>query len=80
MIAKPVALLIGVFILAFVAVSLVADLLLPGGFNVGQTIAGLYEKKECECEYNAEYEDYMCNSYCGDMSNAFCSSTTYCLD
>ena len=89
MIAKPAALLVGVVVLAFLAVSIVADLLMPGGFNVGQTIAGLYGQKpsskqvadvdRCNCEYNSNYEDYMCNSYCGDMSNAFCSSTADCL-
>ena len=87
MIAKPVALLIGVVVLAFVAVSLVADVLIPGGFNVGQTIAGLYQKpyeqqldvEKCECEYSSEYEDYVCNNYCGDFSETYCQSKADCL-
>jgi hypothetical protein len=91
MIAKPEALLVGTVVLAFIAVTLIADLLTPGGFNVGQTIGGLYSQKtspssrktldldRCTCEYRSEYEDYMCNSYCGDMSDVFCSSTADCL-
>jgi hypothetical protein len=44
MTVRPMASLLVIFVLAFIAVSLIADLLTPGGFNVGETIAGFFRK------------------------------------
>jgi hypothetical protein len=84
-IAKPTALLIGIVVLAFVAVCIVADMLAPGGVNVGERVAGVYEETtqpdldKCLCEYSSVYEDYVCNDYCGPTAGYVCQSSSDCL-
>jgi hypothetical protein len=79
---KSGALLIGTIVLAFVSVSLVADLLTPGGFNVGETIGGLYTNTQpsgtCGCEYDSQTNEYLCNQYCGSTVYAICNTTADC--
>ena|GEM_PF-2288936 len=84
---KAGAYLIATIALAFVAVSLIADIAGDLGMNVGELTAGVFGKapikhadvEKCDCEYNPEFRDYMCNEHCGDMSGAFCANKADCL-
>lgn len=87
MLVKPLGLVLAIFVLAFIAINLIADLLTPGGFNIGQTVAGIYGKEssknldvsKCLCKYSSDYKDYVCNEYCGDKATKVCESTDACL-
>ena len=80
--------IVGILVLSFVLVSLIANLLSTGGIDIGQIGASVFglktqlktaDPEKCECEYSVEFQDFMCNEYCGDMSGAFCLGKPDCL-
>jgi len=80
--------ILGILILSFVFVTLVVDIVGKGGVDLGSVGASLFglktppeaaDPEKCECEYSVDYQDFMCNSYCGDLSGAFCLGKADCL-
>jgi hypothetical protein len=74
MMAERGALIIAIFILLFVAVSLVADMLPSFGVNVGPITGGIAPtqtkpSEKCKCQFNTDWQDFMCNKDCSDMSD-----------
>jgi len=84
MIAERGALIIATFLLVFVAINLVADMLPNFGLNAGSIQAGFTNEKSkisnanCKCEYNSNWQDFMCGNSCGDMKGAFCRTDDDC--
>ena len=87
MIAKTGAILFAIVVLSFIAALLVADLLTPGGFNFGESIASFFsfpkieqaDVEKCDCEYSSELQEYICNPFCGDLSGTSCAEKADCM-
>jgi hypothetical protein len=87
MIAKTGAILFAIVVLSFVAALLIANMVSPSGFSLGESIGSLFslpkiqhsDAEKCSCEYSNEFENYTCNSFCGDLSGAFCNDNADCM-
>ena len=79
--------ILGILILSFVFVTLVVDIIGKGGIDIGKVGASFFglktslaaDPEKCECVYSIDFQDFMCNTYCGDMSGAFCLGKADCL-
>jgi len=86
MVSRSGAILIAIVILSFIVAFLVANLITPGGFNLGESLASFFSLPkvqgsgaECDCEYSSRLQDYICNTFCGDLSGQSCAQKTDCL-
>ena len=87
MIAKSGALLLAIVVLCFIAALLIADLVTPGGFSFGESIASFFSfptgersnTEKCDCEYSSGLNEYLCNSFCGDLSGTTCQEKADCM-
>lgn len=86
MIAKTGAILIAIVALSFISALLAANIVAPGGFKFGESIASFFNfpsvrhsEPNCDCEYSSILDDYMCNSFCGDLSGTSCEEKADCI-
>jgi hypothetical protein len=82
MIAQKGALIIASFVLAFVAISLVADMLPSFGVDTGPIAGGIVPTKSnenCKCEFDKEKQDFTCNKNCGYKAGTFCTTDDDCV-
>jgi len=86
MIAKTGAILFAIVVLSFIAALLIADLVTPGGFSFGESLASFFSfpqvkhsEQGCDCEYSSKLGEYICNTFCGDLSGTSCKEKTDCI-
>ncbi|MEM5829750.1 MAG: hypothetical protein QW040_03710 [Candidatus Aenigmatarchaeota archaeon] len=85
MIARTGAILFAIIILSFITVLLLADLINPKGFKKGESLSTFINfllgegKSECECEFNSQLQEHICNSFCGEFSGKSCMEREDCL-
>lgn len=87
MIARQGALIFAIVILSFIAALLIADLVTPGGFSFGESIASFLsfpsvkhaDVEKCDCEYSSELKEYICNPFCGELSGTTYTEKADCM-
>lgn len=80
-------LLLAVIVLSFISALLLADFATPGGSKIGESIASFFsfpsvehsDAEKCECEYSSALGDYICNTFCGDLSGTSCLEKADCI-
>ena len=81
MIAKRGALVIATVLLLFVAVNLIASMLSSSGPSTGPVSGGIVQEKpsqNCKCEFDSNFEDFVCNSNCQSMVGTSCQTDDDC--
>lgn len=86
MIVRNGTVFIAIIVLCFMLILLMAGLIVSGGFKYGASIAGFFSFQDvrrsepnCDCEYSTGLQDFICNSFCGDLSGTSCTQKSDCI-
>lgn len=83
MIARTGAILVGIIVLCFIIVLLIADMLSPTGFKAGKSLASFFQfltsSEECDCELSTQLQEKICNTFCGELAGKVCKEKDDCF-